>query len=113
MKSIAICRNLFSYIPKANDSNRFFRKLCSFVLQFSFIPVRLQERIEVCDVFIPAENEGHHMLGNRIRIHTGTKPEHSTGCVLVSAFGKQQIIDFINQKAKQNEKVYLTIAADL
>ena len=48
-----------------------------------------------------------------IRIHTGTKPEHSTGCVLVSAFGKQQIIDFINQKAKQNEKVYLTIATDL
>ena len=48
-----------------------------------------------------------------IRIHTGTKPEHSTGCVLVSAFGKQQIIDFINQKAKQNEKVYLSITADL
>ena len=45
-----------------------------------------------------------------IRIHTGTKPEHSTGCVLVSAFGKQQIIDFINQKAKQNEKVYLSIS---
>lgn len=55
------------------------------------------------------------LLGNvpgrsGIRIHTGTKPEHSTGCVLVSAFGKQQIIDFINQKAKQNEKVYLTIS---
>ena len=48
-----------------------------------------------------------------IRIHTGTKPEHSTGCVLVSAFGKQQIIDYINQKAKQNEKVYLSITADL
>ena len=47
-----------------------------------------------------------------IRIHTGTKPEHSTGCVLVSAFGKQQIIDFINQKAKQNEKVHLTISSD-
>ena len=47
-----------------------------------------------------------------IRIHTGTKPEHSTGCVLVSAFGKQQIIDFINQKTKQNEKVHLTISSD-
>ena len=47
-----------------------------------------------------------------IRIHTGTKPEHSTGCVLVSAFGKQQIIDFINQKTKQNEKVYLSISSD-
>ena len=47
-----------------------------------------------------------------IRIHTGTKPEHSTGCVLVSAFGKQQIIDFINQKTKQHEKVYLSTSSD-
>ena len=47
-----------------------------------------------------------------IRIHTGTKPEHSTGCVLVSAFGKQQIIDFINQKTRQHEKVYLSISSD-
>ena len=47
-----------------------------------------------------------------IRVHTSTKPEHSTGCVLVSAFGKQQIIDFINQKTKQNEKVHLTISSD-
>ena len=46
-----------------------------------------------------------------IRIHTGTKPEHSTGCVLVSAFGKQQIIDFINQKTRQHEKVYLSISS--
>ena len=47
-----------------------------------------------------------------IRIHTGTKPEHSAGCVLVSAFGKQQIIDFINQKTRQHEKVYLSISSD-
>ena len=47
-----------------------------------------------------------------IRVHTGTKPEHSKGCVLVSAFGRDQIIDFINQKAKQNEKVHLTISSD-
>ena len=56
------------------------------------------------------------LLGNvpgrsGIRIHTGTKPEHSKGCVLVTAFGKQQIIDYINQKAKQNEKVYLCISS--
>lgn len=47
-----------------------------------------------------------------IRIHTGTRPEHSKGCVLVTAFGRDQIIEFINQKAKQNEKVYLTISSD-
>lgn len=68
--------------------------------------------------FSPRFQRNLPLIGNvpgrsGIRIHTGTKPEHSTGCVLVSAFGKQQIIDFINQKAKQNEKVYLTIATDL
>ena len=47
-----------------------------------------------------------------IRIHTGTKPEHSTGCVLMSAFGKQQITEFINQKTNQHEKVYLSISSD-
>jgi len=47
-----------------------------------------------------------------IRIHTGTRPEHSKGCVLVTAFGRDQIIEFINQKAKQNEKVHLTISSD-
>ena len=47
-----------------------------------------------------------------IRVHTGTKPEHSKGCVLVTAFGRDQIIDYINQKAKQNEKVHLTISSD-
>ena len=46
-----------------------------------------------------------------IRVHTGTKPEHSKGCVLVTAFGKQQIMDFINQNRKGNEKVYLTISS--
>ena len=39
MKGITIRRNLFSYISESNDSDRFFRKLCSLVLQFSFIPV--------------------------------------------------------------------------
>ena len=46
-----------------------------------------------------------------IRIHTGTKPEHSKGCVLVTEFGKQQIIDYINQKTKQNEKVFIDISS--
>ena len=46
-----------------------------------------------------------------IRVHTGTKPEHSKGCVLVTEFGKQQIIDYINQKTKQNEKVFIDISS--
>ena len=47
-----------------------------------------------------------------IRVHTGTKPEHSKGCVLVTEFGKQQIIDYINQNSKRNEKVHLIISSD-
>ena len=46
-----------------------------------------------------------------IRIHTGTKPEHSKGCILVTPFGKQQLTDFIHQKYMNNEKVYLSISS--
>ena len=45
-----------------------------------------------------------------IRIHTGTKPEHSKGCILVTPFGKKQITDFIHQNYMRNEKTYLSIA---
>ena len=46
-----------------------------------------------------------------IRIHTGTKPEHSKGCVLVTPFGKQQLTDFIHQKYMNNEKVFIDISS--
>ncbi len=48
-----------------------------------------------------------------IRIHTGTLPEHSQGCVLVSPKDKERIIEFINQKTNQHEKVYLSISSDV
>ena len=44
-----------------------------------------------------------------IRIHTGTKPEHSKGCVLVTPFGKKQITDFIHQNYMNNEKTFICI----
>ena len=47
-----------------------------------------------------------------IRVHTGTKPEHSKGCVLVTAFGRDQIIEFINQNNKKNEKTFICISSD-
>ena len=47
-----------------------------------------------------------------IRVHRGTKPEHSKGCVLVTAFGRDQIIDFINQNNKKNEKTFICISSD-
>ena len=56
------------------------------------------------------------LLGNvpgrsGIRIHTGTKPEHSKGCVLVTPFGKQQITDFIHQNYMHNEKTFICISS--
>ena len=47
-----------------------------------------------------------------IRIHTGTKPEHSKGCVLVTPFGKKQITDFIHQNYMNNEKTFIHIDSD-
>lgn len=44
-----------------------------------------------------------------IRIHTGTKPEHSTGCILMTPFGKQQITDYINKNNINNEKTFIAI----
>ena len=47
-----------------------------------------------------------------IRIHTGTKPEHSKGCVLVTPCGKKQITDFIHQNYMNNEKTFIHIDSD-
>ena len=44
-----------------------------------------------------------------IRIHTGSKPDHSKGCVLVTPFGKKQITDFIHQNYMNNEKTFICI----
>jgi len=44
-----------------------------------------------------------------IRIHTGTKPEHSKGCILVSAANEQQITaDWLALQAS-NEPIKITI----
>ena len=46
-----------------------------------------------------------------IRIHLGTKPSHSTGCVLVSPFGLSAIEAFINYHKKyyEDEDIRLTV----
>ena len=60
-----------------------------------------KEMPEICDV---PEREG-------IRIHMGTKPEHSTGCVLVSAFGLGSVTSYINniQKYYEDEELFIRI----
>lgn len=56
---------------------------------------------EICDV---PEREG-------IRIHMGTKPEHSEGCVLVSAGALENTKIFINlhDKYYSDEELYIEI----
>ena len=56
---------------------------------------------EICDV---PEREG-------IRIHMGTKPEHSEGCVLVDALALTNIKIFIEsfKKWNENEELYIEI----
>ena len=46
-----------------------------------------------------------------IRIHRGTIPEHSTGCVLVSYMAQECIKIFFNQQKKwyDNEQIYIDI----
>jgi len=45
-----------------------------------------------------------------IRIHTGTIPEHSKGCILMTPQGVEVIKELLTKNAKKNEKVYLTIS---
>ena len=54
---------------------------------------------EICDV---PERTG-------IRIHMGTVPEHSTGCVLVSSYGLSTIQSQINKYAKYEEDLFIEI----
>ena len=44
-----------------------------------------------------------------IRIHTGSKPEHSQGCILVDNQAKQEIIKLIDINTANNVKTYIDI----
>ena len=54
---------------------------------------------EVCDV---PNRSG-------LRFHQGTKPEHSRGCILVSAGSLNRIIQLLTNAQKENEPVYINI----
>lgn len=45
-----------------------------------------------------------------IRIHSGTIPEHSKGCILMTPKGVEIIKDLLTKYAKKDEKVYLRIS---
>ena len=48
-----------------------------------------------------------------IRIHTGTKPSHSTGCVLLSTFGVSTIETAIKNAQAYEDDIYLEVIGDL
>ena len=73
----------------------------TYPLQMTWSPRFNKLMPEICEV---PEREG-------IRIHMGTKPEHSTGCVLVSAFGLGSVTSYINniQKYYEGEELFIKI----
>ena len=46
-----------------------------------------------------------------IRIHGGSKPEHSKGCVLVSARDKEKIIEYLTKNKANNEETIICISS--
>ena len=46
-----------------------------------------------------------------IRIHTGTRPEHSQGCVLVNARDKKAIIEYLTKNKANNEETVIHISS--
>ena len=46
-----------------------------------------------------------------IRIHTGSRPEHSQGCVLVNARDKEKIIEYLTKNKQNNEESVIHISS--
>ena len=46
-----------------------------------------------------------------IRIHTGSRPEHSQGCVLVNARDKEKIIEYLTKNKQNNEETDICISS--
>ena len=44
-----------------------------------------------------------------IRIHSGTIPEHSKGCILMTPKGVEIIKDLLTKNEKKDEKTYISI----
>ena len=46
-----------------------------------------------------------------IRIHTGSRPEHSQGCVLVNARDKEKIIEYLTKNKANTEETVICISS--
>ena len=56
---------------------------------------------------LPIVQNVHQRSG--IRFHRGTKPEHSTGCILVPVDKEKQLTDLILKAQKNNEEIILEV----
>ena len=91
--SIAIDDGRDKYILGTLENEQFLIPAGRYPLRMTWSPRFQKLRPEICDV---PEREG-------IRIHLGTKPQHSQGCVLVTAFGLSAIEAQINKRKKYYE----------
>ena len=74
----------------------------TYPLKMTYSPKFKKLMPEICEV---PERQG-------IRIHKGTVPEHSTGCVLVTAFARQYIdyfMDKFDREKDENEILQIEI----
>ena len=90
---IAIDDGRDKYILGTLENEKFLIPAGRYPLRMTWSP-RFQKLLpEICDV---PEREG-------IRIHLGTKPQHSQGCVLATPFGLSAIEAQINKRKKYYE----------
>ena len=53
--------------------------------------------------------EGYEAMRQGIRIHRGSKPEHSTGCILVPAEKEKELTDLILKAQNEHEEIILEV----
>ena len=72
----------------------------TYPLKMTWSPRFKKQMPEICDV---PERDG-------IRIHLGSKPEHSTGCVLVDVMGSEAVKTLFNQRLKWYDEKEMLIS---
>ena len=74
----------------------------TYPLNMTLVAAVQKQMPEICSV---PDREG-------IRIHLGSKPEHSTGCVLVNILGLEAVKTLFNQRLKWYDEKELRIRID-
>ena len=70
VEGAAVFRHFFPDMSQADNTDSFFGKLCPGIIQSAFVSVCLHISVQLHDVFIPAQDQRHHMFGDRIGIYS-------------------------------------------